>query len=693
MATSTIEELFSFLTPEYISTLSPAENATYAAQVQSTMTGLNIEVLSDDLSIQAASTLIAQDDIIINQEVSTVNAALTDVSLADSAYEEASAAVVSTQNIYDEISSTNARNQVERDQLTIDISTLNAEYISASTFIDLAGAEGASTLLGLSLEENIYSLALSTFFNASTNTGVAVDAYINYSTIYISTLAESDNFSTIVQSTATVYETETTMLNINNDEYVALNIDYLNRQVLATQAENDAEVASLSISSAIVYQTLAQLTSDNLTLYSELESTNTLFPLTGTLTVQQLTYKALALTLQEKLLSTVNAISSLGMQASSLSILAREAAVAAAGISVDLYTSSINNYSTLEADASAQISSILSSQVSYLRLAENYDLQLLSTQRGMSTINLLSTQANSSIISYTSQLTAEQTALADAYLTYSTQIQLASTLTQSTIFYTSTIDAYSTIMSDAASYELNRTSARVAAESAIAAISTQIGSTLKTYAENDVLYRSKEREQHETTASADLYKSLYIISNTQIQEGEYEYKESQTRLNRIPADSTFIGYITVSNTAAQQVSTGALQTNPYGVQVSTSRSTLVAWNVSLNLFNNVLQLLSSFTPLCDNYYNTVSTHVSSVVGFGEMQEDAQLNEGLGPQVSSAAIYMSTALAAKLELQDDLEVQQRSISSAMLIADSSWTGLMSPESILQIQSTINYYTTQ
>jgi hypothetical protein len=164
-------------------------------------------------------------------------------------------------------------------------------------------------------------------------------------------------------------------------------------------------------------------------------------------------------------------------------------------------------------------------------------------------------------------------------------------------------------------------------------------------------------------------------------------------LNRIPADSTFIGYITVSNAAAQQVSTGVLQTNPYGVQVSTSRSTLVAWNVSLNLFNNVLQLLSSFTPICDNYYSTVSTHVSSVIGFGEIQEDALLNAALGTQVSSAAIYMSTALGEKLELQDDLETQQRSISTAMLIADSSWTGLMSAESILQIQSTINSYTTQ
>jgi len=684
MNPSTIVEAdeYDILTPMYISTLSTAQITAYRTQITSTVSGLDAELIIDNLDILTSGNQLSTDTVIATLAQSTLDGSIVALSISDAAY-----LALSTNNTISSItddslfSTTSVSTNLGIAQLDSDISTLTSQYILASTSITPRDAGGISTLLA-------YDAVLADFYGASTISADANKDYINYSNIYTSTVTLLDTATLLAQSTNTVYLNNTSTLQAYNDEYVTLNINYLNAQTLATQSGLDLNVATMNLSSAVAYQTLAHLNADNINLSIRLQSTIALLPpATGLSAAENLANKALADTLQERLTSTINALSSIGIYASSLSIQAQDQAILAVGISTELYTSSINNYSTLAAQEAKTVNSVVSTQVSYLNDAAIYNAQALSTQRGMSSIYILAAQQNSTVLSYTTKLDTENSKLAAAYLTYSSQTLLAESFTSSIANYTSSVVGYSTFLTMVDSQMVTYLSVKLAADNTVKMISSQIISSKTAYTANDTIYRVKRRAVTRSLADTSLYDSQVLLSQVQSQASEYAYKQAKSRFYRIPADTAFTNVKVLYDTAAQ-ISTA---TNAYESQYNIATSTLIAWNKSVSMFDATLQLFSTFVPVCTEYVTKVSARVASQKVLVGAQEAADINPtGADVIISAATQELADTTAAENAAKDVLTIQQKQVAASIIVADSSWLGLMDPAAAISIQSTINYY---
>jgi hypothetical protein len=675
MDTSTIvqPDEYDILTPAYISTLTDEQKTTYSTQIQSTINGINGELVIDDLDITTSENQLSTMTFTAAVSRSTLDAALVELAISDAAYLAASTFVISSINV-----STN----IDLEQLDSEISTLTSEYILASTLIVSDSKTDDSSIS----TQAAYDTVLADFYAASTIAIQADQAYINYSTIYASSLAVLDTASIVQQSTNTDYALKTSTLQKFTDEYLTLNIDYLNAQTLATQSAVLLDVATMNMSSAVVYQILGHLNADNIDLSIKLESTNALLPSSGSSPAENMANKALAETLQERLTSTINALSSFGIYASSLSLKAQETAILALGITADMYTSSINNYNALANKAAESMSSIVSTQVSYLTDAAMYDSQVLSTQRGMSSIYLIESQQNSTILSYTDQLTVDRLKLATAYLTYSSQTQLVGSFASSIANYTSSAVGYSTFLTTIDSEMVTYSAATNAAANTIKMISSQILSSQTAYIANDAIYRTQMRNKVRSTASANLYDSQVAYAVMQSQASEYEYKQAQSRFYRMSADTAFINAKVLYDTAAQL----STPVNTYESQYSLATSTLIAWNTSVSLFDTALQLFSTFVPVYTDYITKVSARVNSQKVLADAQEAADINPQLTGPVSAATEELAKTTAAELAVKGVLNIKEKQVAAATMIADSSWIGLIDTAGATAIQSTLSYY---
>lgn len=675
MDTSTIvqPDEYDILTPAYISTLTDEQKTTYSTQIQSTINGINGELVIDDLDITTSENQLSTMTFTAAVSRSTLDAALVELAISDAAYLAASTFVISSINV-----STN----IDLEQLDSEISTLTSEYILASTLIVSDSKTDDSSIS----TQAAYDTVLADFYAASTIAIQADQAYINYSTIYASSLAVLDTASIVQQSTNTDYALKTSTLQKFTDEYLTLNIDYLNAQTLATQSAVLLDVATMNMSSAVVYQILGHLNADNIDLSIKLESTNALLPSSGSSPAENMANKALAETLQERLTSTINALSSFGIYASSLSLKAQETAILALGITADMYTSSINNYNALANKAAESMSSIVSTQVSYLTDAAMYDSQVLSTQRGMSSIYLIESQQNSTILSYTDQLTVDRLKLATAYLTYSSQTQLVGSFASSIANYTSSAVGYSTFLTTIDSEMVTYSAATNAAANTIKMISSQILSSQTAYIANDAIYRTQMRNKVRSTASANLYDSQVAYAVMQSQASEYEYKQAQSRFYRMSADTAFINAKVLYDTAAQL----STPVNTYESQYSLATSTLIAWNTSVSLFDTTLQLFSTFVPIYTDYITKVSARVNSQKVLADAQEAADINPQLTGPVSAATEELAKTTAAELAVKGVLNIKEKQVAAATMIADSSWIGLIDTAGATAIQSTLSYY---
>jgi len=684
MDTSTIvqPDEYDILTPAYISTLTDEQKTTYNTQIQSTINGIDGELVIDDLDIITSENQLSTMTFTAAVSRSTLDAALVELAISDAAYLAASTFVISSINDSLSFSTATVSTNIAIEQLDSEISTLTSKYILASTLIVSDSKTDDSSIS----TQAAYDAVLADFYAASTIAIQADQAYINYSTIYASSLSVLDTASIVQQSTNTDYALKTSTLQRFTDEYLTLNIDYLNAQTLATQSAVLLDVATMNMSSAVVYQLLGHLNADNIDLSIKLQNTTALLPSSGSSPAENMANKALAETLQERLTSTINALSSFGMYASSLSLKAQETAILAVGITADMYTSSINNYNALANKAAESMSSIVSTQVSYLTDAAIYDAQVLSTQRGMSSIYLIESQQNSTILSYTDQLTVDRSKLAAAYLTYSSQTQLVSSFASSIANYTSSAVGYSTFLTTIDSEMVTYSAATNAAANTIKMISSQILSSQTAYIANDAIYRTQMRNKVRSIANANLYDSQVAYAKIQSQAGEYEYKQAQSRFYRMSADTAFINAKVLYDTAAQL----STPVNAYESQYSLATSTLIAWNTSVSLFDTTLQLFSTFVPVYTDYITKVSARVNSQKVLADSQEAADINPQLTGPVSAATEELAKTTAAELAVKGVLTIKEKQVAAATTIADSSWIGLIDSAAATAIQSTLSYY---
>lgn len=696
MGDTTVQDEYLILTPEYISTLTDAQKTTYSNQILSTISGVDIELIADDLDIVNSQNQLSTDTMIATLGQSTFDGSLLAFSIVDDAYTRESINLVSSINaeIYAStfLSTITSLADISGVLINNDISTLTSEYQLASTFITIQNEAGMSTLAAISTQTADYDTSLAIFYTASTVAVKANEEFLNYSTIYASTVAVSDSLSALVKTTTDDYEVTTRRVQQYNDEYVKINIDYLNKKAEAVQASLELDVAETNLSSALVYQKLSHLNADNINLSIQLQETLALLPpsMRGGGAAEDQANKALADTLQAQLTSTVNALSSIGTYASSLSMQAQENAIIALGISSDLYTSSINNYSSLAAAADATLQSIVSTQVSYLQEAALYDAQALSTQKGMSSIVIIEAQQLSTILSYTTQLEQERSTLAVSYLAYSSQTIVANSFIEPINIYTSTTQGYSTLLttldSQIAAYTLTKESSM----NGIITIQNQLVSSQNAYTANDIVYTTKKRNQIRFSADANLYDSQAFLSQVKSQEGEYSYKQAQSRFYRMPADTAFTSTKVLYDTAAQQVSTGAITTNTYESTFAIAASTLVAWNTSIAAYDLAVEKISTFISLSTDYVETVAARVNAQKALVTAQESFDISSTASDAVDGANQALSDEAQAEVTAKAAVTVQQQLVNAAIAAADSSWMGLMPPEGAAAIQSTLAYY---
>jgi hypothetical protein len=695
MATTDQDE-YSILTPEYISTLTDAQKTTYSNQILSTISGVDIELVADDLDIVNSQNQLSTDTVIASLGQSTLDASLLAFSISDNEYRITSTNLVSSINaeIYAStfVSTITSLADISGVLINNSISTMTSEYELASTFIAAQNEGGISTLAAISAQQADYDTSLAIFYAASTVSVEADKDFIKYSTIYTSTMAVSDSLTDVVKTATNEYTVATSTLQGYNDEYITINIDYLNKQAETDQASIELDVATMNLSSALVYQTLSHLNADNINLSIQLQETLALLPesMRGGGAAEDMANKALANTLQTQLTSTVNALSSLGTYASSLSMQAQEKAIIALGISSDLYTSSINNYSSLAAAANEDINSIISTQVSYLQQAAIYDAQVLSTQKGMPSIVTLEAQQKSTILSYTTQLEQERSTLSVAYLTYSSQTLLAASFADQVNSYTSSAQGYLIFLTSIDSQIAAYTVAKQSSITAIQTMNTQLVSSQTAYTANDTLYKTKKRAQTRAAADTSLYDSQAFVSQIQSQEGEYLYKQAKSRFYRMPADTAFVATKALYDTAVQDISSGTITTNTYESAFAVATSTLIAWNTSIASYDAALQEISTFTPLCVDYAAKVAARVNAQKALITAQESLDISSTTEDAVAGANQALTDATAAEAAVKTSLTLQKQQVNVAIAVADSSWIGLMAPADAAAIESTIAYY---
>ena len=193
MDTSTIvqPDEYDILTPAYISTLTDEQKTTYSTQIQSTITGIDGELVIDDLDIITSENQLSTETFTAAVSRSTLDAALVELAISDAAYLAASTLMISSINDSLAFSTATVSTNIAIEQLDSEISTLTSEYILASTLIISESGPDDSSIS----TQAAYDAVLADFYAVSSVATQADQTYINYSTVYASSLSVLDTAS------------------------------------------------------------------------------------------------------------------------------------------------------------------------------------------------------------------------------------------------------------------------------------------------------------------------------------------------------------------------------------------------------------------------------------------------------------------------------------------------------------------